>query len=480
MDAPERRPGRSAGLRPGDSVARNPAPSPTPRAPLELRPGWALLGTAVTLRLRLTLMITLVAAMVLIGGGAGLRLLLRSSLQQGLDESLQQAMNLLARFLEVEEGVPHLHPEGEPLPQLRADLGALLVDVDGRVLERLGRAPDELPPLEAGFATRHGLRVLVRPSADATLVVVRDAEVVLDSLQRFDRSFLLLTPFVALATFGLAYVFAGRGLRHLEHLTLTAYDLATRRAWRERLPQPRWHDEVWHMAAATNALLDSLESVIESERRFTAAAAHELRTPLTVLRGRLEQALEHSRGEPQQRVAKALDASEGLLELVEKLLALSRADAGRAPPLDTVELDAVAFHTADALRPAFEAKGLQLQLQLPPMPTLVRGDATALTLALRNLLENALKFTDAGEVRLRVDATPGGGRVVVEDSGPGIPDAALPHLFERFYQVEVRHRRYGSGLGLALVRSIATWHGGRAGVENTTGGARFWLELPAG
>ncbi len=109
------------------------------------------------------------------------------------------------------------------------------------------------------------------------------------------------------------------------------------------------------------------------------------------------------------------------------------------------------------------------------------GDRTALELATRNLLDNARKFTPAGVVELRVRQGDGHAELSVRDSGPGIPERAFPHLFERFYQADVAHRREGSGLGLALVRSVAGWHGGSVNATNVAGGgARFTLTLPLG
>ena len=102
----------------------------------------------------------------------------------------------------------------------------------------------------------------------------------------------------------------------------------------------------------------------------------------------------------------------------------------------------------------------------------------ALGLALRNLLENALKFTAAGEVRLTLRKEGQEAVVLVEDTGGGFPEEALPHLFERFYQAQVEHRRSGSGLGLALVAAIVRWHGGSVKAANLPQGAQIGVRLP--
>lgn len=433
-----------------------------------------------TLRLRLTLFYTLLVALVLVASGVGLYLLLARNLTASLDASLLEAARLLVAFVEDEDGVPVLQQEGEAVPQLRADLVAVVLDEQGNRIDSLGRAPGGLPKLPGGFSTWEDWRVYAEGLPGGTLLTLRERDAVDDPLESFAASFLVLAPLAVLTAFALGYLLAGRALAPVDRLTRAAYDLAQRRAWRERLPEPERRDELWRLAAASNALLGTLAEVIEGERRFTADASHELRTPLTVLRGRLEGALEAA-SELKVRAAleKALGAADELLTLVEKLLLLARTEAGQAAPTERVALDEVAFETAEAIRPRFDEKRLALILELPEAPVAVLGDRMALAVLVRNLLENALKFTPRGHVTLRVED----GLQVhlsVEDSGPGIPATALSRLFDRFYQADVRHRRSGSGLGLAIVRSVALWHGGEVCAENRpAGGARFVLELPA-
>jgi two-component system, OmpR family, sensor kinase len=167
-----------------------------------------------------------------------------------------------------------------------------------------------------------------------------------------------------------------------------------------------------------------------------------------------------------------------LLALVEKLLLLARTEAGQGLSHDSVDLYEVVTQASDMVRPLCEQKGLKLTVKALN-PITVCGDALALGLMLRNLLENACKFTELGEVSLQVRQEGQEVSLMVEDTGQGISAEALPHLFERFYQADVRHRRTGSGLGLALVKSIATWHGGTVWAGNRDqGGARFVVTLP--
>jgi two-component system, OmpR family, sensor kinase len=452
-------------------------------------PGLNIPGLNVTLRLRLTLFYTLLVAVVLALSGLGLHLLLRRNLYQSLDNSLHESVSLL-NSLTVDPGETLKLRDEDGALRLPSDLTALLFDPAGTLLDSLGRVPQAVPAPALGFSSWQEWRVYGEVIQGRTLLVMRDVERVEESLRQFTSSFLFLLPLAVLLAFGLGYALAGRALNPVTSLTKAAYDLAQRRAWREVLPEPTRQDEVWQLARATNTLLGTLANVIETERRFTADAAHELRTPLTVLRGRLEQALEQS-SEPkiQTMLSKSLTATDTLLGLTEKLLLLARTEAGQGLTLEALSLDAVALEVAESLQSLFSEKGLRLRLELPENAVAVMGDRIALGLAIKNLLENALKFTPSGEVRLQLETKDNQAVLAVLDTGPGIPADSLPQLFERFYQTDVKHRRTGSGLGLAIVKSIVLWHGGSVHAENrtdgdvgvdgaTVGGARVWLELP--
>ena len=408
----------------------------------------------------------------------GLHVLLQRSLARGVDENLDESTELLGALLR--SGLTDkLSFEDERLKNFSRDDVALIYNPAGEVVTTLGRVPYGFERPAAGFSTWHGWRVL-RSAEQSNLVVMRNTADIEVTLQRFDTAFLWLAPLIIVLAFLIGYAFAATALAPVDRLTHAAYDLAQRSAWREVLPEPKHRDELWRLSRATNTLLEALARVIESERHFTADAAHELRTPLTALRGRLEKAWEQS-SEDRVRLslAKALTATEALGEVVEKLLLLARTEAGQGltkQPLDLVEVVRAAAHRAEHL---FSEKGLELNVSLPETPVMVLGDATAVELLLRNLLDNALKFTEQGAVGLELGGDAETVVLRVTDSGVGIPAEALPHLFERFYQGDVAHRRAGSGLGLAIAASVAAWHGGSLTAENLArGGSSFELRLP--
>ncbi|MCA9836111.1 MAG: HAMP domain-containing histidine kinase [Trueperaceae bacterium] len=439
-----------------------------------------------SLRLRLTLFYTLLVAVILAASGLALHYLLQRSLSASFNQSMLESSQIIRATLEAgefeydnRELELHIDPSTFPNEQT-----ALIFDRAGNLKMLLGGKVEGITELvkdlNPGFNTKDSWRIYIDTIGLFTIALLKNTEAIHHTLSQFDRLVLLLLPLALVLSFVLGYALAKQALSPVDRMTKEAYSLAERRAWRESLPEPAVKDELWRLSQATNTLLAALKDVIETERRFTADAAHELRTPITVLQGRLEQVLEETK-EPQSRarLLKAHGAAEHLLTLVEKLLLLARTEAGQGLQKEKLALDEVAFHSAEQLRPLFGKQGLELITRLPEQPVWVKGDRLALELLIKNLLENALKFTPEGCVTIRVKVQNDLALLSVEDQGPGIPEAVQDKLFDRFYQTEVSHRQMGSGLGLALVKSIADWHGARIKVTNLArGGSCFSLTLP--
>ena len=277
---------------------------------------------------------------------------------------------------------------------------------------------------------------------------------------------------------------AGRALRPLSRMAAQAEQALARGVVRP-LGRPTDPTEVAALAASFNRLLARLDEMLRSEQHFTQDAAHELRTPLTVLSGELEYALTDTALAPRRRegLERASDQARAMSELVEALLFLRRTD-----PLDTEgRTDLVPVNLSDLIRELARelldrSPGRAHDLSIAAEDeVLVAGHATLLASALRNLLSNALKFTDPGEV-VRVDVGASGGtcRVVVEDSGRGIAVEDRERIFDPFFRgAEARASHEGFGLGLPILRRVARAHGGEVEVSaSPLGGARFELRLP--
>jgi len=298
-------------------------------------------------------------------------------------------------------------------------------------------------------------------------------------------SVLLLSGPLALASaLGGGYMLARKALSPVDRMVHTA-DQITASRLDQRIDVPNSGDELGRLARTLNGMIARLERSFEEVRRFTADAAHELRTPIAVLRNEAEVALRMPR-EPEQyrRVLEdQLEELERLSRLAERLLFLCREDAGLVPmSRELVRLDEVVEGVAEHMRVVAEENGVRLDADRV-IPCQVKGDEDQLRRLLLNLLDNAIKFTPArGTVTVETACVDAKVRIVVTDSGIGIPPQHLPHVFKRFYRVDPAREREvgGTGLGLAIARSIAEAHGGSIEMESTVGeGTRVILTLPA-
>jgi two-component system sensor histidine kinase QseC len=216
--------------------------------------------------------------------------------------------------------------------------------------------------------------------------------------------------------------------------------------------------EMLPMLDALNGLFERIGALVESERRFTADAAHELRTPIAAIRTQAQVALGENDGGLRRHALQAtLAACDRATRLVEQLLTLSRLEAGSPAPALPVDLLGVVRHVVADLAPQALRKQQAIELDAPP-GVMVAGDATLLAVLVRNLVDNAIRYSPVGasvQVRLLRSET-GAVELSVEDSGPGLSDAELSRLGERFFRVlGAGEGASGSGLGWSIVRRIA-------------------------
>lgn len=241
--------------------------------------------------------------------------------------------------------------------------------------------------------------------------------------------------------------------------------------------------EVAPLVGALNALFDRVRASLEQERRFTADAAHELRTPLAAVKTQAQVAL--GAGDPGERsraLANVVSGTDRATHLVEQLLALSRLDPQTALSLEQpVALRKLAAECVAAQAPAAAGKSVDLGLA-PGEDGTVAGDPALLAVLLRNLVDNAVRYTPpGGEVEVAVRRAHGQVLLAVADSGPGIAEAERGRIFERFYRV-LGNGEEGSGLGLSIVKRIADLH--RASISLSPGphgrGLQVEVFFPAG
>ena len=254
--------------------------------------------------------------------------------------------------------------------------------------------------------------------------------------------------------------------------------------------------EIAPVASALNALLTRLSRSFERERAFVADAAHELRSPLTALKLQLQLYGRASSEAEREQAITALNAGvERATRLVEQLLTLARSDpdAGLSPNFQyaaEVNLAELARRAAADTFPLAQARSIRIELEAPERVP-IRGDASAIRILVRNLLDNAVRYTpQGGKVEVGIAETTEAARLVVDDSGPGIPPAERERVFDRFYRRSTGNgvgdgigkdfgNETGTGLGLAIVKSIASQHHANISLgDSPLGGLQVSVDFP--
>ncbi|HEY3209854.1 MAG TPA: HAMP domain-containing sensor histidine kinase [Actinomycetota bacterium] len=436
-----------------------------------------------TFRARLTLVSTAAVAVAVVLASGVIYLVVRGQLRGQVDDALKARLNAVA-YSVIPGGVRIDFPD---LPLGGAGGYAQIVSDDGRVFREQGSTLT-LPHGDHAQAVASGdgedyfqdavvsgthVRILtarLRPGLAVQLA--RPLDEVDRALQRL-RLILLVVALggVALAT-GLGAVVARAAVSPVRRLTETAEHVTSTADLTERI-EMKGSDELSRLADRFNRMLAALDRSLATQRQLVADASHELRTPLTSIRTNIE-VLARSRdmgeGERGQLLRDVVAQLEELSVLIRDLMELAR---GHEPTrqVEEVRLDEVVQRALD--RAQKFAPGVRFVARLEP--SVVRGVPGRLERAVGNLLDNAAKWSPPnGDVEVGVRE----GEVTVRDHGPGIDEADLPFVFDRFYRAAAARGLPGSGLGLAIVRQVAEHHGGTVTAERAEGGgARFRLRL---
>jgi len=239
-------------------------------------------------------------------------------------------------------------------------------------------------------------------------------------------------------------------------------------------------DEVAQLARDFNRMAQTLGRNEELRRGFIADVSHELRTPLAVLRGELEALEDGIRPLDRAAVASLQGEVRQLGKLVDDLYELALSDVGALSyVMEPLDLGLLLGRVCGTHEPAFEAAGLRFSIALPREPVIVEADATRLQQLLDNLLTNSRRYTQApGEVRLELTQDDLHARIDLQDSAPGLLEAHLARVFERFFRGDSSRNREtgGTGLGLAIARNIAAAHGGTVAARASSLGG-LWIEV---
>lgn len=442
-----------------------------------------------SLRARLTLVATAVAAIGLGLAGIFIQILLERTLLSALEESARSHASDIATLVEADRLT-------NPLPSSGAAI-AQVIDAENRVVASTPGG-DQLAPIVAGAdldAVRTGDTVDMPGTRlgldEPFLVVAADAEIgaeahtvlVAVSLEEQQRTADLLklaaggvATSVVAAVAALTWFITGRTLQPVEQLRQGAAEI-TGTGERRLLPIPAGRDELHRLAVTLNDMLDRLEAASARQRAFVADAAHELRSPIAALRTELEVALAHpEQVDPYETGREALAEVERMAQLVDDLLVLARLDERTVHTAHDLDLREIVGDVVESLREPSVRVTIDGDESVA-----VRGDRRGLARMVRNLLDNAVRHA-ATTVELQLRQAGERVELRVANDGPPIPDSDRERVFERFTRLDDARSRDsgGAGLGLAIVREIAVSHSGSVWVEDgPAGGACFVVDLPA-
>jgi len=286
-----------------------------------------------------------------------------------------------------------------------------------------------------------------------------------------------LGAMVGLALLG-SFLMAGRVTRRLEQINRISQDIRHGDLSR-RMPQSRSNDEFDRLAGNLNGMLDQIQSLMEGVRSVSDAIAHDLRTPLTRLRGRLERLRDTEGEDLGPSIDQSIEEADRMLGTFNALLRIAQIEAGsRRADLQEVDLEEVVNDLADLYEPLASEKDIELTLEAA-RSTKTWGDRDLLFQAIANLVDNAIKYTpEGGSIRVDLQKSSAGPKLVVADSGPGIPEQERDRVFERFYRLEAHRAAAGNGLGLSLVAAVAKLHETEISLEANNPGLRVVWNLP--
>jgi two-component system OmpR family sensor kinase len=450
----------------------------------------------VTLRVRLTVWYTLVLTGVLILFGTVVYLLLSRSLTIQIQDTLQQtaddilrasrrdvrgivlpALDLTANvYVQVWDGQEQLLVESTNLTSMQTALDAASLHVVSPTYASVFIGSAHLLVLTVPVIAPPSSEIVGYLQLGSSLETVDQARrILLFVLGGGGLAAVVVAALVGMTT-------AQTALRPLGQMTETALQITRADDLSRRIPlsSPRT-GEVGQLILAFNDTLERLENLFETQRRFLADVSHELRTPLTAIRGNVD--LIRRMGEPDAESLEAITSEvDRMTRMVQDLLLLAQAESGKLPMArEIVELDTLLLEVYKQGKTLAQDR-LEVRLGREDQAR-VAGDRDRLKQMLLNLVGNAIAYTPSGgQVTLGLTCVSDYARVTVSDTGPGIPQEELPHIFERFYRIDKSRRRLeggGAGLGLSIAYWIARSHQGRIEVASEVGkGTTFSVWLP--
>jgi signal transduction histidine kinase len=445
-----------------------------------------------SLRGRVTVTTTVGLAVALVLGAMLLRHALLVSLTREVDGAARQGGQEVAALGNGNRPLP------DPVPVVAGTLTVQVLGPDHRIIDASPGADRLVPllsPAEVAATLRTGravpldgrpfgipylMRVVAVPANGGKVVLSAAAYTqVSDSMMTLDRALLVGTPLLLLLLAGATWLVVGSTLRPIAALRRGA-QVVTATGKARALPVPEAHDEVRTLAVTLNDMLARLDAAQRRQRSLVSDTAHELRSPIASIRAQLEVALDHPEQQDWNQTGRDVLADTlRLARLAEDLLVLARLDEHQPRTAAGRAVDLAVLVTEEAKR---SAGGRVPVTARTAGPCLVTGEVEGLRRMLRNLIENAMRYTKSG-VEVAALREAGEAVLTVSDDGPGIPAADRERAFDRFVRLDDARSRDetetgGAGLGLAIVRAIARANGGTAYLEDAAPGLRAVVRLP--
>jgi heavy metal sensor kinase len=451
---------------------------------------------AISVRTRLTLWYFLIVAAALVGFAVFALAVMRQSIYATVDEQLEDRAHAVQVLVARSggEGLANAvreHAElqsGSQLLQVSDGSGMFLYR--SQAMERMGvpAAKVNQQQIESAEYNELPLRILsttlTASGRQLTVQVAEPMDDYLEALERFRTAMFIGIPILLLVAAGGGYWMSTRALRPVDQITRASRAINPQDLSR-RVTVPQTGDELQRLAETLNQMLQRIESAVARITQFTADASHELRTPVALIRTRAEVTLAKPRNADQYRDAlkEVLVESERTTALIENLMTLARADTGSETlNFAKTNISEIAAEVCTQAQTLTAVKQLHWNATVPNTAIWVRGDADALRRLFLILIDNAVKYTlPAGSVSLDLQRNGTHAEIRVSDTGIGISDSDLPHIFERFYRADKARSRElgGTGLGLSIGSWIANAHGGEIKVESSAPGrTTFLIRLP--
>lgn len=461
------------------------------------------------IRWRLTLLYGGILSLILIVFAGGVYYYFENSLKASIDAKIRSMgevisssltdtrdPSLFGNFERYLENVLGRKPKGKfiQIVDSAGRIGAKMSDVEAQNL------PSSFSTLERAWAGQMvyetvekvtpRLRMVTIPIMDDNKKVTSIVQVG-TSLEDFDETMrrLLIIMVIAIptsiaSTIAIGYAAARKALKPVDKMRKTAFKITSRNLG-ERIDIGRRKDELGKLAQTFNEMIDRLQDGFQRINQFSSDVSHELKTPLTIIKGETEVALRKDRTVDEYKaiLASHLEEADQMTRIIEDLLLLSKADKDEMRMnMETVDVRNLVVNVYSDMRLFARKKDVHLLAETVADVTM-RGDELKLRRMLRNVVDNGIKYTQAGgTVEVSSRANDGLVTIEVRDTGIGIAKEDLKYIFDRFYRADrSRKRESGSGLGLSISKWIAEAHGGTIEVESQMSlGSLFSIKLPSG